>query len=135
MTIERERITDMSINSRYDEDEESTRECGECGQIVDADEPCCEVEDEDEDERRYYLSVRYDLDDHGRVSDFQVVDHGLAHPDYFQGCGIYGSAYEECVTGAGDTAREALEDAVESMAQNSVNVSDDTWDAMLAEIR
>ena len=29
-----------------------------------------------------------------KVIDFDIVDHGIDHPDYFQGCGIVFTDYE-----------------------------------------
>lgn len=44
---------------------------------------------------------------------FEIIDHGWDNPDYFQGCGVAFTQWQHCVTGAGDTALEALEDALE----------------------
>lgn len=57
------------------------------------------------------------------VDTFQLLDHGEDGSQYFPGCGTAFTEYAECVTGIGDTAREALEDALESAAQNDARFS------------
>lgn len=64
-----------------------------------------------------------DPDERGNVARFQVIDHGEDGSQYFPGCGTYGTDYEEVVTGTGDTGAEALDDALESMAQNDIRPS------------
>lgn len=64
-----------------------------------------------------------DPDERGNVLRFQVVDHGEDGSQYFPGCGIIGTDYEDVATGVGDTATEALDDALDSMAQNDVRPS------------
>lgn len=51
------------------------------------------------------------------VTEFQVVDHGLDHSQYFQGCGVSFTNFENVVTGCGDSFQEAIDDALESMSQ------------------
>ncbi len=58
-----------------------------------------------------------------KITSFQVVDHGIEHAQYFEGCGVWGTEYDECVTGCGNDAAEALDDALESIAQNGADVS------------
>ena len=48
---------------------------------------------------------------------FEIVDLGVDSPDYFQGFGTSFTPYEHCVVGIGDTASEAYQDALESVAQ------------------
>jgi len=52
-----------------------------------------------------------------------VVDHGFDAEQYFQGCGASFTEFDECATGIGDTAREAFDDALESLAQNDWDVT------------
>ncbi len=52
-----------------------------------------------------------------KIKDFEVLDHGIEHSQYFQGCGVVFTKYEECVTGCGDDFAEAIDDALESIAQ------------------
>ena len=51
-----------------------------------------------------------------RVSDFELVDHGITNSSYFQGCGTSLTGYNYCNTGNGDTPAEALDDLLESIA-------------------
>ena len=53
--------------------------------------------------------------------DFEVIDHGVDHEQYFQGCGVSCTEFTACATGVGESAHDALEDALESLAQ-------DEWD-------
>lgn len=51
-----------------------------------------------------------------RVTAFEIVNHGYEHAQYFQGCGVAFTRFQHCVTGAGDNAKEAFEDACEQIA-------------------
>ena len=57
-----------------------------------------------------------------RVSDFELVDHGIDHSQYFQGCGVSFTSFANVVTGAGYNPAEAIDDALEQMAMNGVDV-------------
>ncbi|OQA09831.1 MAG: hypothetical protein BWY66_00370 [bacterium ADurb.Bin374] len=57
------------------------------------------------------------------VTDYEVVDHGFDAEQYFQGCGTAFTDFEDVATGIGDTAQEAFEDALDSLAQNDWDVS------------
>lgn len=62
--------------------------------------------------------------------EWEIVDHGMMLSDYFGGCGVCFSSYEDCYTGVGDNPREALMDAI--------NIAEDCqWDCsrMDAEAR
>lgn len=50
--------------------------------------------------------------------EFAIIDHGRQHSDYFQGCGVCGTQFDNVATGVGNDAREALEDALEQIASN-----------------
>lgn len=52
---------------------------------------------------------------------FQIINHGLCHCQYFQGCGTSFTSFEHVVTGVGDNAKEAYEDAVEGVAQSTTS--------------
>lgn len=52
----------------------------------------------------------------GNVSRFQVIDHGEDGSQYFPGCGVALTSFDYVSTGVGDTAEEALSDALEQMA-------------------
>lgn len=55
------------------------------------------------------------------IEAYQIVDHGIDNPQYFQGCGVSCTEYTDCATGIGDTYQEALEDALDFLAQNDWN--------------
>ena len=57
-----------------------------------------------------------------KVSDYQILDHGIETSQYFQGCGVAFSRFTDVVTGCGNDYAEALDDALESMAQNNIDV-------------
>lgn len=50
------------------------------------------------------------------IKAFEIVDHGVDHAQYFQGCGVAFTDFDFVTTGAGENAREAFEDAVEQLA-------------------
>jgi hypothetical protein len=50
------------------------------------------------------------------ITDFDIVDLGVHHPDYFQGFGTSFTKFEHSTYGIGDTAQEAYDDALDQMA-------------------
>lgn len=59
-----------------------------------------------------------------RVTEFEVVDLGIEHPDYFQGFGCAFTSFDNCDYGIGSNPAEALDDCLESIAQMGVDVED-----------
>jgi hypothetical protein len=57
-------------------------------------------------------------------TDHEILDHGVTGSQYFQGCGTYGTEYTEVYTGIGDSAHEALEDALEQAATSDWDVEE-----------
>ncbi len=57
-----------------------------------------------------------------KVTEFEVIDHGIDGSQYFPGCGVYFSNFHHVATGNGDTFAEALDDALESVAQDETNI-------------
>ena len=51
------------------------------------------------------------------ITEFQLSNHGIEHAQYFQGAGISFTRWKACYTGCGDSAGEALDDAIDMMAQ------------------
>ena len=51
------------------------------------------------------------------IADFQIVDHGIDGDQYFQGCGLSFTSFEDIATGIGSNPYEALDDALENLAQ------------------
>jgi hypothetical protein len=47
---------------------------------------------------------------------FEIVDHGIEHSQYIQGCGVSLTKYTDVATGCGDNPSEALHDALEQLA-------------------
>lgn len=50
-----------------------------------------------------------------RIEEYEIINHGIHHPDYFQGCGI--SKFTDIATGTGCSESQALEDALDQLAQ------------------
>ena len=49
------------------------------------------------------------------MNNYEILNHGVEHSDYFQGCGCAFTRYMSCVTGCGMNAKEAYEDAIEQI--------------------
>src|ERR1035438_5584528 len=56
------------------------------------------------------------------VVEFEMVDHGIENSQYFQGCGLSHTDYDDIATGIGNDPAEAIDDALESLAQNDWDV-------------
>ena len=57
-----------------------------------------------------------------KITDYEIINHGYDHAQYFQGCGTAFTDFEDVSTGAGDNAKDAYEDAVEQLAMTGYNV-------------
>ena len=57
------------------------------------------------------------------VKDYELLDHGIDHAQYFSGCGVAYTSFENVVTGCGENFAEAIEDAFEQIAQASFDVT------------
>ncbi len=51
------------------------------------------------------------------IDRFQVLFHGVENSQYFQGCGVSCMEYDDVATGIGNNPAEAIDDALESLAQ------------------
>lgn len=51
------------------------------------------------------------------IVEFELLDHGIENSQYFQGCGTCGTDFEDVATGCGNNPAEAVDDALESLAQ------------------
>lgn len=51
------------------------------------------------------------------IGRFELIDHGIEHSQYFQGCGVAFTGFANVVTGIGDTPADAIDDCLEQMAQ------------------
>lgn len=60
------------------------------------------------------------------ILEYEVVDHGVDYPSYFQGCGVSFTPFDVCYTGIGDSPAEALDDALDQAADtyDVVSVTD-----------
>ena len=64
------------------------------------------------------------------VTGYEIVDHGEDGASYFPGCGVAFTSFDSVSTGCGDSARAALEDALEQSV-----CGEDVWPSELtAEI-
>jgi len=66
------------------------------------------------------------------VIKFEFLDHGLEHPDFFQGCGVSLTKYDLCFTGIGATPYEAGHEALELASHDhhwndAVMADAETW--------
>jgi len=69
-----------------------------------------------------------------KVIEFELIDHGIDNPSYFQGCGTAFTRFNHVVTGVGDTPREALDDALEMAAQGDPSVdAEDLFQRIIEE--
>jgi hypothetical protein len=47
-----------------------------------------------------------------KIIAYEIIDHGVEHSQYFQGCGTAFTEYDEVYTGIGSSLQEALADAL-----------------------
>lgn len=52
-----------------------------------------------------------------RIGEFELIDHGIEHSQYFQGCGVSFTRFANVATGIGDNPAEAIDDCLEQVAQ------------------
>lgn len=50
-----------------------------------------------------------------KTENYEIINHGYDHSQYFPGCGTAFTKYDFCVTGAGDNAAEAYQDALDQV--------------------
>jgi len=60
-----------------------------------------------------------------RIIEYEIIDHGVEHEQYFQGCGVSHTKYDEVYTGIGDSLKDALNDAMELLASGDVEILGD----------
>lgn len=51
-----------------------------------------------------------------KIIDFEILDHGVEHSQYFQGCSAAFTDFEDCFTGIGYSQKEAFEDALNQIS-------------------
>lgn len=57
-----------------------------------------------------------------KATDYKITFHGIDNEQYFPGAGVSFTKWTECATGLGNCNAEALNDALDLLAQND-------WDA------
>lgn len=57
------------------------------------------------------------------IGEFELVDHGIDHAQYFQGCGTAHTNFTEVVTGAGSNAQEAIDDVLDQVGSSEWDVT------------
>jgi hypothetical protein len=50
-----------------------------------------------------------------KLIEYEIIDHGMEHSQYFQGCGTSHTRFTHVWTGIGDSAKEAYNDALDQM--------------------
>lgn len=60
-----------------------------------------------------------------QIEEWSVDDHGVENEQYWRGAGTACTRWTDCATGIGSSAREAGEDALESLAQNGWSIPDE----------
>ena len=72
-----------------------------------------------------------------RLIDYQIDYHGIHHRQYFPGVGVSGTIWEECVTGAGGSPSEALDNALDTacLSTSFPDVDADTIELEIAKLR
>jgi len=68
-----------------------------------------------------------------KITEWEVIQHGIEYADYFQGCGTTCTRFNHVVTGIGMTELEALEDAIECLASNQ-SWQDNVLDSLRQEV-
>lgn len=105
-----EGLVDTAIESDY-------TTCDACSETIQNDETCpCQHD------VHHYVSIRVKLED-SNITDHEVIRHGRMAADYFLGCGLVTSHYTHIATGCGSDDDEALEDALEQLAEQDVDTS------------
>jgi hypothetical protein len=69
-----------------------------------------------------------------KIQHFDIIDHGIDHAQYFQGDSAMFTSFETTETGCGDTFADAIDDALEGIAQVSeVEIDFDDLNARIKE--
>jgi hypothetical protein len=58
------------------------------------------------------------------IAEFELVDHGIENASYFQGCGLSWTDYQGIATGCGSDPAEAIDDALDQLAQQDWETED-----------
>lgn len=69
-----------------------------------------------------------------KIKNYEVVDHGIEHEQYFQGCGVSFTPFEKVSTGMGMSPKDALDDCLEQMAEGADIIDSGELDRIEKEI-
>jgi len=58
------------------------------------------------------------------IIEYQLIDHGIENSQYFQGCGVAFTSFDDVATGIGDTPADAIDDALEQLAMGGWETDD-----------
>ena len=58
------------------------------------------------------------------ITAYEIINHGIEHAQYFQGCGVSFTRFDKCYTGCGTNPKEAFDDALDGIAQESIDTSE-----------
>lgn len=59
-----------------------------------------------------------------KIKSYEIIDHGMDGSQYFQGCGTSYTKYTHVWTGAGDSSKEAYNDALDQMYADIGDLAD-----------
>lgn len=59
-----------------------------------------------------------------KLISYEILDHGMAHSQYFQGCGTAFTNFTHVWTGAGNSSKEAYNDALEQAYMDIGDLAD-----------
>lgn len=59
------------------------------------------------------------------IQEYEIVDHGIEHEQYFQGCGTAFTRFETVATGIGNGLKQALNDAADQLAEQGYEISNE----------
>jgi hypothetical protein len=57
------------------------------------------------------------------IQEYEIIIHGIEHSQYFSGCGVSFTHFNDVVTGIGNDIQEAFDNALDMLAQNDWDVS------------
>jgi len=59
-----------------------------------------------------------------RITEFELVIHGVCRPDYFEGCGVTFTNFEQSTTGIGENLKDAVGNCLEMMIVSGYDIQD-----------
>ena len=59
-----------------------------------------------------------------KLISYEILDHGRDHSQYFQGCGVAFTNFTHVWTGAGDSSKEAYNDALDQAYMDIGDLAD-----------